>query len=267
MANENKMKIAQQIIRKIKTNKKKLSEISLALSTMKDGNIVIKHRNNVTRFFQSINGCKKYLNKNDKTIIISLARKKYYTKLQAGLIEQNKNLEKALKYIARAENEPTAEEIYNSLPEEIKELVNIDELDNNFATQWQAITYKRKKVPEELPFYTAKNEHVRSKSELIIANALKAHDIPYHYECPITLDEEPIHPDFTVLNKRTREIYIWEHFGRMDDKEYCIKTLNKIELYIANEFLLGKNLIFTYETSETPLNTQTVENKIAEFLK
>ncbi|MFQ6929598.1 MAG: hypothetical protein ACLRR3_00115 [Eubacterium sp.] len=29
-----------------------------------------------------------------------------------------------------------------------------------------------------------------------------------------------VKPDFTVLNKRTRHEYVWEHFGMMDDSIY-----------------------------------------------
>lgn len=262
------MLLVQHLVNmRIKTLSKKIKEICSILTNITRGTIVIAHRSDGTRFFQSINGKKKYLNKNDQPTIISLARKYYYTRLQKELMKQNANLKEALNLIKKAEEAPTAEEIYNSLPEEIKALTKINELDNNFAKEWQALKYIRKSVPQELPFYSAKNEHVRSKSELIIANALKEQNIPYHYECPLDLEDQTIHPDFTILNKRTREIYIWEHFGMLDDKEYSIKALKKLELYITNNYLPNKNLIITYETSVAPLSTQTVENKIAEFLK
>ncbi len=259
--------VHQLIGARVKTNKKRINELSVALSNVAEGSLLILHRDKAIRFLQYSNGTKKYLNKKNKDTIISLAKKLYYSSLQKELISQGEKLQQVLNIITDLQLAPTADAIYNSMPEEIKELISKDELDNNFANQWQSIKYSRMPVSEDLPFYTAKNEHVRSKSELIIANALKEHDIPYHYECPLDLKERTVHPDFTILNKRTREIYIWEHFGMLDDKEYSIKALNKLELYIVNNYIPNRNLIITYETSEAPLSTQTVANKIAEFLK
>ena len=42
------------------------------------------------------------------------------------------------------------------------------------------------------------------------------------------LSNRIIHPDFTVLNVRTREILYWEHLGMMDNKEYIESALAKI---------------------------------------
>ena len=37
------------------------------------------------------------------------------------------------------------------------------------------------------------------------------HNVPYHYEAPLYLKGRGIiHPDFTVLNIRTRQEYYWE---------------------------------------------------------
>ena len=43
---------------------------------------------------------------------------------------------------------------------------------------------------------TGKAWHVRSKSEVIIANALKAAGVPYRYEFPLLMDKNADNPDF-----------------------------------------------------------------------
>ena len=78
---------------------------------------------------------------------------------------------------------------------------------------------------------------MRSKSEVIISNALREYNIPYLYEKPVTLGKEvTVYPDFTILKlKERREI-------------------------------MGINLITTFETKEVPLDVRVVRSKIEAYL-
>lgn len=115
--------------------------------------------------------------------------------------------------------------------------------------------------------YTENGECVRSKSEKILADKLYMMQIPYSYEVPLYLQGYGyIKPDFTVLNKRTRKEYYWEHLGMMDDKDYCEKAVKKIESLEKNGIFPGENLILTYETKEHPLNIKIVEKFIEKYL-
>jgi hypothetical protein len=61
---------------------------------------------------------------------------------------------------------------------------------------------------------------VRSKSEVIVADALYSLGLGYAYERELTFPGEfPIHPDFTVTRPGTRPVY-WEHLGRLDSPGY-----------------------------------------------
>ena len=111
-----------------------------------------------------------------------------------------------------------------------------------------------------------------SKSEVIIANALKSHDVPYRYEYPLVLevadeDHREFHPDFYCLNLRTRQEYAWEHFGMMDDAEYAERAVQKLSLYSTNGYFPGKNLIITMESKSAPLSSQEINRIINEYLK
>ncbi|MDY5882546.1 MAG: hypothetical protein SPJ65_04405 [Roseburia sp.] len=68
------------------------------------------------------------------------------------------------------------------------------------------------------------------------------------------------------MNRRTGKIYLYEHFGRMDDFMYVENSMRKLDLYEKNGYLLGKNLIITRETIASPLNIQKVDSYIKEFL-
>ena len=65
-----------------------------------------------------------------------------------------------------------------------------------------------------------------------------------------------IYPDFTILNIRTGKIIYWEHAGRMDDPKYANQFVYKINSYMSNGIMPGRDLIFTYETMSNPLNMQ-----------
>ena len=144
--------------------------------------------------------------------------------------------------------------------------------DDLYAEKWQAVTYQKSTVPFKSDvFITDRGEQVRSKSEKILADHYLKLGIPYRYECPVTLKDgrETViyHPDFTVLNKRTRQIFYHEHLGKMDDPEYCLKQLNRMELYKKNDIYLGQQLFFTWETADKPLDLRAFDRLIDHYLR
>ena len=52
----------------------------------------------------------------------------------------------------------------------------------------------------------------------------------------------------------------------MDDPAYVDKSLRKIEAYERNDYLPGKNLLITYETSRRSLDTKILEKLLQEFI-
>ena len=74
-------------------------------------------------------------------------------------------------------------------------------------------------APEHL---TARNERVRSKSEIMIADALARNMIVFRYEYPIEIEGLGyVRPDFLCLHPVTRQVILWEHYGMMDDPSYA----------------------------------------------
>ena len=186
---------------------------------------------------------------------------------------------KELKDFIKAYKEKCSDTVYQKLASTRQEVVTPLTLDDEFyAAAWLKVEYRHKKIPEDAPkLFTDNKEQVRSKSEVIIANTLKAAGVPYRYEFPLLVDRKAVdfcdkdighlHPDFYCLNLRTRQEFAWEHFGMMDDPEYAARATEKLELYAENGFFPGINLIITMETSAKPLSSKLLKSVIKTYLK
>ena len=186
---------------------------------------------------------------------------------------------KELKDFIKSYKEKSSDTVYKKLASTRREVVTPLTLgDEAYAADWLKVEYHHKKFAEDAPqLFTDNNEKVRSKSEVIIANALKAAGVPYRYEFPLLVDRNPevevdtdfchLHPDFYCLNLRTRQEFAWEHFGMMDDPEYAARATEKLGLYAENGFFPGKNLIITMETSAKPISSKLLKSVIKTYLK
>lgn len=132
-----------------------------------------------------------------------------------------------------------------------------------YAAKWQTLNYESKPFREDIPLHlTEKQERVRSKSEVMIANALYRAGVPYRYECPLQLGTQLIYPDFTILRISDRKEIYWEHLGMMDDAEYRNHALQRIRTYEENGIFPGDQLILTAETVRMPLNAVVLQSII-----
>ena len=161
------------------------------------------------------------------------------------------------------------EECFSSLKEGRKRIVKTISLsDEAYARKWQEVKYEGKPfLPGDPEFYTLRGERVRSKSEVIIANLLYTLGIPYRYEYPLKLKNgKIIYPDFTLLNVRTREEVIFEHLGMLGMEEYAAKAVAKINELMNSGFYLGDNLLVSFETSSSQLDTKAIEAQLGYLL-
>ena len=116
-------------------------------------------------------------------------------------------------------------------------------------------------------FDTERGDVVRSKSEKIIADKLFYCNIIYQYEPLIRLhDGTIVFPDFAMLNIRTRKTIYLEHFGMMDNPEYCKRAIEKMEIYERNELFTCRDVVYTFESSNKAININSIENIINRFL-
>lgn len=208
----------------------------------------------------------KYLGKNNKEMIQSLAQKEYTIKVLSAAYEEKKCIEQFI-------NKYHPDKIVNIVTELVssrrKLLMPYVISDDDYANQWQKQINNRRLdfYEDENEIITEKGERVRSKSEKILADKFNLMNIPYHYEMPLYLDGYgTIHPDFIVLNKKTRKEYYWEHFGLMSDPDYCEKAIKKIEMMQKNGFFQGDKLITTYETQTHSIDMRIVDGLIKRYL-
>lgn len=158
--------------------------------------------------------------------------------------------------------------VYDEMSKARQKLITpIVDTEEILVKKWRAVSYKSLGFMDDSDFYSNNGVRVRSKSELIIANMLEQYGVPYHYEYPILLKGlGTVHPDFTCLNVRKKKEIIWEHFGMMDNIAYANKNVSKIHAYNQNGYILGKNMIMTFETSQQAISSNIIRNMIEEFL-
>ena len=200
-------------------------------------------------------------------MVRSLSQKDYDARLLKAATDEKKHIDKLIGYYDKKQG-ATLIETFSLLPPARKELVEPYALsDEEFAQRWQREEYVGNAHPfGSYSLYTRRGERVRSKSEVIIADALDAAGVPYKYEHPLQLGGlNAVYPDFTILNKQTRQELVWEHFGGMDDPDYREAALRKINNYVLAGYAPGDKLLITFETAATPLDTRVVEALIARY--
>lgn len=214
---------------------------------------IVKKKGGIQFYYRRCPGDKQgqYISKKKLEFVKTLAQKKHDLGIEKLVVDQKKLVEKMLK----DNKEKEIFGVYESLPPEVQKLINLVFISpETFAEKWQAVDYKRPLIDKTMcDLLTIRGEQVRSKSEIMIADALYHAGVPYRYEYPVHIRGcGTFHPDFVCLNRRTGQEVIWEHFGLMDNPEYAANAMEKIALYSQNGFVLGRGFIYTMETSARP---------------
>jgi hypothetical protein len=104
---------------------------------------------------------------------------------------------------------------------------------------------------------TARGDLVRSKSEVIVADALFYIGCDYLYEETLTgKSGSKVVPDFVI---RTHgKAYIWEHAGMMGNPGYRDKWEQKLAWYEANGYRRGVDLFVTMEDGASGIDSREV---------
>lgn len=206
------------------------------------------------------------VSKKKRTYACKLCARKYYEAL-VGYLKKLKRASKAYEFAEKSQanlilNEMHADIEYASL---LKEYFQ-DSFDS------ACLNWDKRKYDSNLLFIEDKKVHtlsgvmVRSKSEMIIADALTRHNIPFRYECPLELNGFKFYPDFTILVPKNHKEIIWEHFGLMDDKKYRAGVWHKLDELAECGYIMGYDFIYTMESGNHPLDTFAVEDMIQRYL-
>ena len=234
-----------------------------------EGTLTVRNSGGHDFFYQVIPGGdsrERYLNRKNSETAAALAQKGYDMKV---LREAEAELKKVIGFTDKYETDRLGA-IYRDLPDCRKELVTpVLVSGEKFAELWNSVKYKTREFNEDdiLEFRTERGERVRSDSERILADLLAEMQIPYRYECPISLDGNILYPTFTALNLRTGKELYWEHFRLMDASCSASEAIRKTALYEACGLFPGKRLIVTQETFDVRPDRARYARIIEAYLK
>lgn len=209
-------------------------------------------------------GKKQYLNSEDRELLKQLVQKSYDRSclVAARKIEKRGpvNGTYCLAELVR---------IYERLSEKRQGLVNPYVMPTEeYVRRWNAVEYDMfTGYPQGKRYVTNTGVDVRSKSEMMIGNLLTDLGYSYRYEMPVDL---PIgvqeYPDFMILDHYTREVILYEHFGRMDEESYRTRNLRKINYYLECGYRVGIDFMFSFESDTVAFNYRNVERTLTDFL-
>lgn len=117
---------------------------------------------------------------------------------------------------------------------------------------------------------TSNGTLVRSKSEVIVADALTAAGISFDYEKQFRGHDNTVRlPDFTIENAATGDTYIWEHLGMLIDERYARAWDKKRHWYANSGVEEGggevATLIITQDDERGGIDSTEVQAKVREI--
>lgn len=264
----------------VKNNLETLSEIFISEleDTLKSipqkkhaSNLLVKKEGHGFKFYEKFPKSRKlkYLSKKTQMQRIKdLAQEDYFEEVE----KETRELLKFMKlFVQGLKSKSDPLEVYENLPEPRKE--HVCRLSTTDVEKWKdkyrALPYYLplklwKKVKEDNKIEACNGTMVKSKSESLIIKVFEELGIPYVYEYPLKANGEWYFPDFRVLNTRTGEEYVYEHFGGLDDTDYINKNLfKKLKDYLTVGIGKEKKLVYTFENHDHPL----CERDVKEFAK
>lgn len=263
------------VAERIREIKSAMAALSTHLNRAPKGLLGISSHQGGYQYFHKLPGSSakgNYIAKDNVGLAKSLAQRDYAQKAMQDL---QKNLDALLKFSQKYDVQ-SLEKMWESLHPARRTLLEPFVLtDEEYQKRWENVEFSgRPFASDAAVLMTACGERVRSKSEVIIADTLFRLGVPYRYEYPHKLHREDagcggnivLFPDFTCLNLRTRKEFIWEHFGLVDNEDYARNMVGKLNLFHANGFFEGENLVFSMETFAKPLSSRDVERLVNRFL-
>lgn len=181
-------------------------------------------------------------------------------------------LSKELFYTAITRQKKRLVILYNAKAYHLRNYSSIEFSDiarrfTNLFEKPEIVEYKKDLYEAGLIHKTARGELVRSKSEVIIADALFDNGIDYAYEKELSLGDDGVKfPDFTIEDAESGTTFYWEHCGMMADENYRRRWEAKRELYARHGIIEGVNLIVSYENDNGSIDSQVIRELIKKYL-
>ncbi len=224
-----------------------------------------KRQNGYHYYFFTSTGKRIYVRKQDLDAVRRSVQKHYDTTVLKALTSNRNCLQKFLDHY----DPGRISDAYDKLCDARKALIDpVYTPDEQYIQEWlDSMGGSMNTYPMQTTYQTDNGEFVRSKSEKILADLFLKHGIPYRYEPELKLsDGSTMYPDFALLLVKQRRMIYWEHFGLVSDSEYAKKTMKKMWLYEKNKLEIGKDILFSMESEDMPLDIKHLEKKIRGLL-
>ena len=223
---------------KFKKYKEELKAINAELEQLPPGRLVQKGK----YFFQVID--QKEIGITKKSELIKQYYRKRYVLTRKDQLERNMpNTSRYLK--SHQDTLPT--ELIDSFSSSYQQLP-LSSYYHPTVEKWLEEPVEENKLyPENRKFPTRNNIKVRSKSEQTIGNLLEEYGLLYRYDVAFKLGTQTKFPDFIIMNPFNGKVFIWEHFGALNQPEYMAKMNEKMSMYSAYDYHPFENIIYTFE--------------------
>jgi hypothetical protein len=198
----------------------------------------------------------------DSALVRALLRRELLTNEQDLLARSLKALARALEEMPGDDRGQILRRMMDKHPqlefEEVRALMDGGAEDGDWARQ----PYEQLgSYPEGKTQITSRGLRVRSKSELMIAEALYDAGIRFRYEQILHIGDAGYAPDFTIKRHDGKLMY-WEHCGRMADRRYFDRHFNKLRSYFSAGIVPWDDLIITYDSLEGSVDMRDVRSVI-----
>ena len=258
------------ILMEISIQKKLLSDSREIISKSPKGSLFIRERARGTAYYQVY---KEKTSSGWKTVHKNISSNIGYIKAlidkkvaEQRIIKCKSNL-KLLNTLLEEYESCGYDAILHNLPDKYRV---VEKMHREYLLEkWKNAPFNQyPKDPKKHIHETHYGELVRSKSEVIIANALYSYGIPFHYEERFSHPDENgryYYPDFVIMLPDGRKIY-WEHFGLLSKMSYCQHNAEKLYHYQTHDVHIGKNLIITQDDSKGSCNSAFIYKIIEEYI-
>ena len=261
--------ITEQIEKLLQDDERALAAAKKRLARCAEGQLRVRKSGKYLRLSQEIPPEKGkprkevYLSrKKNNRLVASLCGKRYYAEVICVLTQEIQLLQAFLDRFDPLEKI----RCIGVLPQDLQEYVHpVVRSNEQICQEWMNEPFDTNSYPfDKEPLRTKKGELVRNRAECLIANTLFDLNIPYRYECGVTLpDGSTMYPDFTILHPETLEIFYLEYFGMMDDPDYAAGAFIRIRRY-ANSPIFPK-LIMIFDHCDAPFNMDTLLNVLKQY--
>lgn len=240
----------------IKEEKHLLNRYETELKRLPDGYLICNTKGERIDYYHVVDGVRNYIRRKDQWLIEDLKRKKYLKEAVRRIKENIRVQENIIDKYQSYDYSKIQEKLKIPYQQQQKKTYNFSETK----------AYKNQPLHQ-----TSIGLKVRSKSEVMIVEALVSRGIEFQYEQPLVITDidgntKTIYPDFSFKNRYGQWIY-WEHFGMLGKSFYRKDAEWKFRQYTENNIFPSINLLITAESADGELDMATIVGTIEYLMK